>query len=130
LDHLWQKRLERAAYVAERAGRHYRLLEPENRLVARQLARDWEQKLATQQRLEDEYRRFSQERPNVLSESERRAIRQLAEDIPALWGASTTTNKDRKEKSARFLSGPWSRAKASGSEFASNGRALPLPKTS
>jgi hypothetical protein len=97
LDHLWHKRLERAAYEAERAGRHYRLLEPENRLVARQLAKDWEHKLAAQQRLEEEYRRFLQQRPKVLTESERRAIRRLAEDIPALWEASTTTNKDRKE---------------------------------
>jgi DNA invertase Pin-like site-specific DNA recombinase len=97
LDHLWHKRLERAAYEARRAGRHYRLLEPENRLVARQLARDWEQELATQQRLEEEYRRFLHESPKELTESERRQIRRLAEDIPALWGASTTTNKDRKE---------------------------------
>jgi len=97
LDRLWQKRLERVAYEAERAGRHYRLLEPENRLVARQLAKDWEQKLATQQRLEEDYHRFCSERPKLLTESEREAIRRLSEDIPALWGAQTTTNKDRKE---------------------------------
>ena len=29
LDQLWQKRLERSAFEAERAGRHYRLVEPE-----------------------------------------------------------------------------------------------------
>src|SRR5215217_1442371 len=45
LDGLWQKRMERATYEAERAGRHYRSVEPENRLVARQLAKDWERKL-------------------------------------------------------------------------------------
>nr|WP_242038709.1 recombinase family protein [Chroococcidiopsis sp. [FACHB-1243]] len=38
LNQIWQQRLERAAFEAERAGRHYRLVEPENRLVARQLA--------------------------------------------------------------------------------------------
>jgi hypothetical protein len=36
LDGLWRKRLERASYEADRDGRHYRLIEPENRLVARQ----------------------------------------------------------------------------------------------
>jgi hypothetical protein len=36
MDQLWQLRLERAAYEAERAARHYHLIEPENRLVARQ----------------------------------------------------------------------------------------------
>lgn len=97
LDELWQKRLERAAYEADRAGRHFRRIEPENRLVARQLARDWEGKLASHQRLEEDYRRFQSETPKVLSEAEREAIRRLSEDIPALWQSVTTTNRDRKE---------------------------------
>jgi hypothetical protein len=31
LDRLWHQRLERAAYAAERAARHYRVIEPEHR---------------------------------------------------------------------------------------------------
>lgn len=96
LDGLWRKRLERAAYEAERAGRHYRLLEPENRLVARQLAGDWEEKLAAEQRLWEDYDRFRSEKPTNLSAAEREAIRRLSEDIPALWEAPSTTNADRK----------------------------------
>jgi hypothetical protein len=45
LDQNWQQRLERAHYQAERAQRHYRNVEPENRLVARELARQWEEAL-------------------------------------------------------------------------------------
>ena len=97
LDGLWQKRMERATYEAERAGRHYRLLEPENRLVARQLARDWEHKLAEEQRLKEEYQRFLVDKPRLLSASERESIRRLAADIPALWNAASTTNAQRKE---------------------------------
>ena len=97
LDRLWRMRLERAAYEVERAGRHYRLLEPENRLVGRQLARDWEGKLANEQRLKEDYQRFIHEQPRPLSEAERESIRLLSEDIPALWGATSTTNQDRKE---------------------------------
>jgi len=97
LDGLLQKRMERASYEAERAGRHYQLLEPENRLVARQLAREWEQKLTARQELEENYRRFVAEKPRLLSEDEREAIRRLAQDIPALWGAQSTTNAERKE---------------------------------
>jgi hypothetical protein len=55
LDGLWQKRMERASYEAERAGRHYRSVEPENRLVARQLAKDWERKLAEEKGLKEGY---------------------------------------------------------------------------
>ena len=97
LEGLWQKRMERATYEAERAGRHYRSVEPENRLVARQLAKDWEQKLSEEQRLKQEYQRFLLDKPRLLSASERESIRRLAADIPALWSAASTTNAERKE---------------------------------
>jgi hypothetical protein len=100
LARLWEQRLERverAAYEADRTGRQYRLCEPENRLVARQLEREWEEKLSTQQKLEEEYHRFMRNQPRVLSQEEREAIRLLAENIPGLWLAPTTTDADRKE---------------------------------
>lgn len=104
LDKLWQQKLERAVTEAERAGRHYRLVEPENRLVARQLAKEWEEKLATQQQVQEDYQRFCHEQPLQLSESEFNAIRQLAQDIPALWDATTTTNVHRKEILRQLMS--------------------------
>ena len=97
LDRLWQQRRERAAYEVERAARQYHAVEPEHRLVARTLERAWEEKLLAQQQLEEEYHRFLQQKPRILSESEREAIRRLATDIPVLWVASTTTDADRKE---------------------------------
>ena len=97
LDALWKKRLERAEYESERAARQYRLVEPENRLVARQLERDWEEKLAEQKRLFAEYDRLGQQQPRILSQTEREAIRHLAEDIPALWHDPKTTPAERKE---------------------------------
>lgn len=97
LEKLWKQRLERAAFEAERAGRHYQQVEPENRLVARQLAIVWEEKLSTQQQLTEEYQRFSVQQPSQLSQAEKDAIRQLANDIPTLWNAATTTPCQRKE---------------------------------
>jgi DNA invertase Pin-like site-specific DNA recombinase len=97
LDQLWQQRLERAAYESERAARHYRLVEPEHRLVARQLAKDWDDKLSAQRHLQEEYERFLQVQPRLLSRAEREAIEQLAHNIPALWHAPTTTVAERKE---------------------------------
>jgi hypothetical protein len=73
------------------------LVEPENRLVARELEREWEEKLASQQKLREQYRRFVHQEPRSLSEEEREAIRDLVQDIPALWEAPTTTTADRKE---------------------------------
>jgi hypothetical protein len=97
LDRLWQQRLERATYEVERAGRQYRLVDPENRLVARQLEREWEEKLAARQRLEEEYQRFVHQQPRLLTAQEREAIRRLAADIPTLWDDATTTHAERKE---------------------------------
>jgi hypothetical protein len=97
LDRLWQQRLERAAYESERAARHYRLVEPEHRLVARQLAREWEAKLTAQRHLQEEYERVVQAQLQSLSAAERSAIAQLAHNIPALWHAPTTALAERKE---------------------------------
>jgi hypothetical protein len=48
------------------------------------LERAWEETLQAQQTLEEDYHRFLQQQPRVLTNAERDAIRQLAADIPAL----------------------------------------------
>ena len=95
LHQQWDKRLERATYEVERAARHYDAVEPENRLVARTLERQWEQALEAQAQLQADHRRFLAEQPATLSAAERDAIRRLASDLPALWHAETTTAADR-----------------------------------
>jgi DNA invertase Pin-like site-specific DNA recombinase len=97
LEKIWSQRLERAAVSVDRARRCYRLAEPENRLVVRQLEKDWEQALAAQQTLQEEYDRFTLTRPRTLTAAEQRAITALAGDIEGLWTAATTTDTDRKE---------------------------------
>lgn len=91
----WRQQQERARYQAERAGRQYDAAEPENRLVARELERRWEEALKEQRRLEEEYARFCRSQPQGLSATEREQIRSLAQDVPALWQAATTTPADR-----------------------------------
>ena len=102
LDQLWQQRLERAAYASERAARHYRWLEPEHRLVARQLAKDWDDTLAAQRQLQEDSARFVHTQSRVLSPVERATIEQLAQHIPALWYAPTT-GADRKERMRHII---------------------------
>ena len=91
----WEQRLERARYEADRSARQYHACEPENRLVARTLERAWEEALAEQARLEAEHERHRRERPAAPSPEELRAIRAMAQDLPALWRAETTTQEDR-----------------------------------
>jgi DNA invertase Pin-like site-specific DNA recombinase len=96
VDRIWRQRLERADFACDRARRQYQLAEPENRLVARQLEREWEAALAERAHLGEEYQRYQRARPARLSPGELAAIRALASDIPALWAAPTTTVADRK----------------------------------
>jgi len=93
---IWRQRLERADLACDRARRQYQLAEPENRLVARQLEREWEAALAERAHLAEEYERYQRARPARLTPAELAAIRALAGDIPALWAAPTTTVADRK----------------------------------
>jgi hypothetical protein len=60
LDPLGQQRLERAAYERERAACPDRWVEPEPRLVARQRAQEWDEKLTQQRQLQEESQRFLQ----------------------------------------------------------------------
>jgi hypothetical protein len=96
-DRIWRQRLERAEFAADRARRQYQLAEPDNRLVVRQLEKDWEAALAERQRLGEEYDRFTAARPRTLTAAEREQIRALAADLPAVWDAPTTTDADRKQ---------------------------------
>ena len=93
----WEQRVERTRYEADRAGRQYHACEPENRLVARTLERRWDESLRAVQQLEAEFDRFSREQPRALGEAEREQIRRLAEEVPRLWHAPTTTPADRRQ---------------------------------
>jgi hypothetical protein len=92
----WKQRLERAGYDADRARRQYDAVDPENRLVARELERQWEQKLTERQRLDEDYARFQTEQPRQLTASDRTRIKTLAADLPGLWNSTTTTGADRR----------------------------------
>jgi hypothetical protein len=95
MNRLWEQRLERARYEAQRAERQYNAVEPENRLVARTLERRWEEALAQERQLQEEHDRFLRQNPPQLSAAERERIAALAADIPALWNMPTTTAADR-----------------------------------
>ena len=91
----WLQRLERAHIDTERAARQYNAVEPENRLVARTLERKWEETMNAELELKAQYEHYLLEQPTVLLEEERLAIQYLAQDIPTLWKAATTTAMDR-----------------------------------
>jgi DNA invertase Pin-like site-specific DNA recombinase len=102
IDSQWQLRIERAQYEADLARRRLFAVEPENRLVARNLERDWNEKLAQVERLEREYATLPRPTARLASPDERQRILALAQDLPAVWHASSTTHAERKQL-LRFL---------------------------
>jgi DNA invertase Pin-like site-specific DNA recombinase len=102
VEQQWHHRLERAQYEADLARRRFLAVEPENRLVARSLEREWNMKLAEVERLERDYTTVPRQGPRTLSPEERQQIVHLASDLPAVWHAPTTTHVERKQL-MRFL---------------------------
>jgi DNA invertase Pin-like site-specific DNA recombinase len=90
-----EQSLERARFEADRAWRHYTAVEPEHRLVARDLERRWEEALRRQRAAEEALERFRREQPARLTDCQRARVRALAADLPALWHAATTRPSDR-----------------------------------
>jgi hypothetical protein len=97
IDHQWQLRLERARYEADRARRRDQDVEPEHRLVARSLERDWNEKLSVLDQLERDYSELAPAASGHVSEAERQGMLDLVHDLPAVWQAETTTHAERKQ---------------------------------
>ncbi|MBV9534858.1 MAG: recombinase family protein, partial [Solirubrobacterales bacterium] len=85
-------RVERARYDAARAERAYHQCDPDNRLVARSLETRWEHALRELKDAEAELAEHTTPAP----EPSREQIEALARDLPKLWTAETTSEKDRK----------------------------------
>jgi DNA invertase Pin-like site-specific DNA recombinase len=88
--------VERAGYEADRARRKFDACEPENRLVGRTLERALEDALAERERERGRLAELERARPAPLTDAEREELGGLARDLPRMWSASTTANRDRK----------------------------------
>ncbi len=91
-DRALELRVERARYEAIRAERAFHACEPDNRLVARSLENRWEKKLRELKDAEAELA----EHVVPAVEPSREQLEALARDLPALWAAKTTADRDRK----------------------------------
>ena len=93
----WRLAVERASYEAQRAERRYRAVDPDNRLVARGLEREWEACLKALEAAKSDLARREAARPHTISQQERDRLLALGPDLVSVWNASTTTPRDRKE---------------------------------
>ena len=92
----WELRLEGAHYAARLAQRRYEQIDPENRLVARSLERQWEAALREVERLEAEFARQQSRSLLTIDAAQRRQLANLVQDLPKVWHAETTSCAERK----------------------------------
>lgn len=85
--------MERARYAAERAERTHAACEPENRLVARSLEARWETRLVELAGAEAALVTATAAAPPLPPPEQLAAA---VADLPALWSAPTTSDRDRK----------------------------------
>jgi len=88
--------LQQARYEETHARRQYDAIDPDNRLVASELERRWNDRLAAVARLEEQMRNLQNEQPRALHDDERATLLALADDLPRLWNHSAASNETRK----------------------------------
>lgn len=76
--------LERTRYEAERARKQYHLVDPENRLVASELERRWNEALEKVHETEERLKETASKEPAV-GETERTRLLELGGDLRQLW---------------------------------------------
>ena len=93
----WRLAVQRAQYEADKAERRYRAVDPDNRLVARGLEAHWEHSLRALEQALAELAQRQQQRPQALTNDDRRRLLGLGEDLSRVWHATSTSARDKKE---------------------------------
>jgi DNA invertase Pin-like site-specific DNA recombinase len=96
VERQWKLRLDRAEYEVRLAERRYKAVDPDNRVVAQTLEREWNDNLRELEVLKQELQQMRQHNKLELTEHDRVRILALAKDLAQVWNAGTTTHAERK----------------------------------
>jgi DNA invertase Pin-like site-specific DNA recombinase len=96
VERQWKLRLESARYETQLAERRYKAVDPDNRVVARTLEREWNEKLGEVEQLESEHQQVRRRQKLELTSEDRTRLLALAKDLSSVWHAPSTTNAERK----------------------------------
>ncbi|MER8716261.1 transposase [Mesorhizobium sp. M1295] len=86
-----------ARYEVERARRRYNAVDPENRLVAGELERRWNEKLTHLAELEEELDRLAPLQAPTVSTDDRARLMALGNDLAREWDSPGASNETRKK---------------------------------
>jgi len=94
---LYQSQVDRARHEAELAQRQFFLANPENRLVADNLEKRWNDKLRALAEAENAFAEWKEKNRLDVSPPAREDLVRFVRDFPALWNHPQTTARDRKQ---------------------------------
>ena len=91
----WAAQVRQTEYEAQRAQRQYMQVEPENRLVAAELERRWEEKLQQQRQVEEAAQRWREQNSPAakITPEMREQFAHLATHLPAVWVRCTPAQR-------------------------------------
>lgn len=103
VDRLRLRAIERAQFEADLAQRRFMLVDPNNRLVADTLEREWNDKLRTLAQAQEERERGRQEDRLALDDAIRDRLVAMTTDFKALWRDQSLPNRERKRLLAHVI---------------------------
>ena len=89
--------LEQARFEAARAHRQYDQVDPDNRLVANELERRWNERLAGVRALEEQLAQHETRHPITLSLEDRERLLALGRDLSRVWNSDRASVETRKK---------------------------------
>jgi excisionase family DNA binding protein len=95
--HQLELALEQMRYEASHARRQYDAVDPDNRLVASELERRWNERLLAVRQIEDELEALRLQHQPALSGEERSRLMQLGADLELAWSHPAATTETRKK---------------------------------
>jgi DNA invertase Pin-like site-specific DNA recombinase len=95
--HQLENALEQARFEAARAHRQYDAVDPENRLVACDLERRWNERLLALRALEDQLAQLTKTPTPCLREEDRERLLTLGRDLSQAWDSPGVTVETRKK---------------------------------
>ena len=102
-DQLRGRAVERAQLEADPAQRRFMLVDPNNRLVADTLEREWNDKLRGLAERREERERARQRDQTVLDDAIRQQLVAMTADFRKLWDDPDTANRERKRLLAYII---------------------------
>lgn len=102
-DQLRGRAIERAQIEVDLAQRRFMLVDPNNRLVADTLEKEWNDKLRTLAGTREERERARQRDQIVLDDAIRRQLLAMTTDFREVWDRQSTPNRERKRLLAYII---------------------------